>query len=70
MKINYINKISDTIEALDQNIVKAFRLNKILGIDEYSGELFLNIYYKDKILKKCEELEIFTRALRDKLENN
>jgi hypothetical protein len=67
--INYTKEINELLTSVDFYIVESFRLGKAIVYDEYSNEHFISSYYKNNLINKCELLEVYCRALRDKLEN-
>jgi hypothetical protein len=67
--INYIKEINELLISVDFYIVESFRLGKAVIYDDYNNEHLVSGYYKDKLINKCELLEVYCRALRDKLEN-
>lgn len=64
-----LKKIDSLLISVDHSIVDSFRLGKAVIYDEYGEEYVINEYYKNNLLSNCELLEVYCRALRDKLEN-
>jgi hypothetical protein len=69
MEINYISKIDKIIDDLERLNIENFKLRYIIGYDYQFESYFFNEYYKDKLTNNIELFIIYTRALRDKLEN-
>jgi hypothetical protein len=67
--IDYIKKINELLTSVDSSLVESFRLGKCIVYDEYMNEYLISSHYRNKLFDKCELLEVYLRALNDKLNN-